>query len=165
VKIELIQSDEYKVEVLEEASLVRWEINGNSLVIMTKELEGYDTPVVRIHTKSIKRLHLMEQVILEATGVFDTRRMYITMSKQSIADLAIDTEQLDVNLKRQCILTLSGAADQFSINANHQSILQAQELECATMDITADNQSVLTINQSNIKVASDLSGSSVLTKD
>lgn len=165
VKVELVQSDMHKVELLEEADLVSWEINGTSLVLTAMELKGHETPVVRIHVKEIKRLHLIGQVILEGVGTFEARRIYINLRNQSIANLMIDTEQLDVNLKHQCILTLSGAADQFTINANHQSILKATNLECATMDITANNQCVLTVNEANAKVNSKLNGYSVLTRN
>jgi len=162
VKVELIQSNEHKVEVLDDSDLVSWEINGNSLVVMTKYRKGQDTPTVRIHLNTLKQLHLFGQVILESKGTFENRRMNLQLSSQSIAELVIDTEELDIELKEQSILKLRGNADQVSIVTNHQSILRAKALKSANIEVDANNQSVVNIRQGNAKISSRLNNQSVL---
>lgn len=145
IKVELIQSDESKVEVLEESGLVEWEINGTSLVVMAKYRDGHDTPSIRIHAKTLKQLHAFGQVIIESQGTFVNRRMNIQLSSQSIAKLDIDAEELDVKLKEQSILTLSGAADLVDIKAAQQSIVNAKALKCAKVDVDAQQQSIIDV--------------------
>lgn len=162
VKIELIQADEHKVEVLQESELVQWEINGKSLVVMAQYREDHDTPIVRIHVKELQKLHLFGQVALSSTGTFESKKMNIQLSSQSMADLQINTEELEIKLRQQSILKLTGTADQYAVEANQQSILNAKALESSIIEVVANQQSVVNIQQEGAKVSSRISNQSVL---
>ena len=162
VVVELVAAETNGIEALEEADLVEWEQNGNSLVVMGRYKRGRDAARVRIQVADLQMLETTSSVVVEGQGEFATRRMEITANAQSIITMDIDVEQLDLEADAQSIVTLNGQADAFTLEANAQSIINAGGVRCGTIDAEANHQSVVTINSGDAKVNSSTKNQSII---
>jgi len=165
VIVKLIAGDDTGVVAIKEKDLVSWEVNGESLVVMAQYEKNRDAPQIEITVSDLKALSVTGSVILEGKGEFATRRMEIKLSGQSIASLDVDTEILYARINSQSILTLSGNADDFNLDLNSQSIANAEDLQAATINVSANNQSVATVNSNGAKVNSQANNQSIVVQE
>ena len=164
VVVKLVPGSETTIKATKEADLVSWEVNGNALVVIARYQKRRDTPEIEISIKELEALATTGSVVLEGEGEFATRRMEVQASAQSIVSLDVDTEILIANAKTQSILNLTGNADDFRLSVDTQSIANAEELESATIQVSADHQSVANINGDGASVKSQTRNQSVVVE-
>jgi hypothetical protein len=162
--VELIVADQPDIIATQEADLVTWEVNGDALVVMARYREGRETARVTIRVPELAALETTGAVILESKGVLASRKLSVRLSGQSIVSLQIDVESLTANLRSQSILTLTGSADAFQLSADQQSVANVQGVVSGELDVTADHQSVVTIQRGSAKVAVSTQHQSVVVE-
>lgn len=164
IVVRLVKGTETGVEVIKESDLVRWEVNGESLVIMAQYQKGRNSAEIEVTISDLHALETTGSVILDGEGEFATRRMELGISGQSIVNLDVDTEILIARAKSQSILGLSGNADDFQLSVDMQSIVNAESLNCATINVTANRQSVANINTDGAKLTMKTSNQSLVVE-
>lgn len=162
VIVKLIQGTDVGVKVIKEEDLVRWEVNGESLVIIAQYRKNHDTPEIEVTINELEALATTGSVILEGEGEFATRRMGISISAQSIVSIDVDVETLNARLKAQSILNLSGNADDFTLAVDTQSIANAGDLSCSVINVSANHQSVANVNSNGASVSQQSSNQSIV---
>ena len=79
-----------------------------------------------------------------------------------MATLDVDVELLSAKADAQSVLTLSGNADELRLSADSQSVVDAGQLESASIDATANHQSVIDISEGNAKVNKQARNQSII---
>lgn len=147
LKVELVQADQAELTVLEEPELVKWEVNGNSLVIIASYEKNHETASIRLAMPDFRAISTIGSVIIDGKDEFAPRRLDLNISGQSIVNLTIDVEELDVEASSQSVLTLAGNADWLRVNVDKQSILNASQLKSEDITVRADRQSIVSLAQ------------------
>ncbi len=164
VVVRLVSGAETGIEALKQEDLVSWEVNGESLVIIAQYQKGRDAAEIEVTINDLQALETTGAVILDGEGEFATRRMELGISGQSIVNMDVDAEILIARVKSQSILGLSGNADDFKLTVDMQSIVNAESLNCAVIDVSANRQSVANINTDGAKLTMKSSNQSLVVE-